>query len=163
MPAVHADADHDDQPSLGALTFDEDAGELGAAAEDVVRPFQRKLFAQRGGAVEDRVVHGKGGDERQFRRVVRRRRIVKEQRGVEIARQRRPFVAAAAPARSLLPRRHPQRAALAAARRRQRLRVGRSERVVCRQANARSDRRGIKPHQNSERAAALATPTSGAG
>jgi hypothetical protein len=162
-PAVHADADHDDQPSFDALPFDQDAGELGVAAEEVIRPFQHQFSAQRGSAVEDRIIRGQCGDERQFGRMVRRCRLVEEKRGVEIARQRRPFVAAPAAPRGLLPRRDPERAALAAACRRQCFGVGRSERLVRRQANARRNRRGMKPHQNSEWAAALATPTSGAG
>jgi hypothetical protein len=109
MPAVHADADHNDQPSLDALPFDQDAGELGVAAEDVIRPFKRQFSRAAPGAIEDRIIRSQCGDERQFGRMVRRRWLVEEKRGVQIAAATSIRCRAAAP-RGLLPRRDPERA-----------------------------------------------------
>ena len=174
MHAVHADADGDRKPCREkscrktsrrkTLAFEQNAGELGACAEEVIRPFERKFFAQAGGAIEDRVMNGKRGDEGQFRRVfLGGRRIAEQQRGEKIAGRGNPLRPAAAAARRLPPRRDPQRTTLAAMRGRQRLRIGRRQRLVGHQAKTCSRCRGIKSHQNREWAAALAIPTSGPG
>ena len=163
MHAVHADANGHGKSGFDILAFDQNAGKLLPSAENVIRPFQRKFFAQRGGAIDDRVKNGKRGDERQLRCVLGRGRIANEQRGVEIAGRRNPCVAAPAAARSLLPRRDPERPRFAAPRQRQSFGVGRRQRVVGQKAKTGRRGRGIKPHQNRERAAALAAPTSGPG
>ena len=163
VDAVDADADGDGKFVGNALAFDQNAGKLSAAAENVVRPFQRQRSAQAGSEVEDRVMNRKRGDERQLRRLFRRRRIDEEERGEKIARRRYPFVAAPTAARRLPMRRNPQRTALAATRKLQCFRVGRAQGLLGCQPITCGSRRGIKLHQNSEWAAALATPTSGPG
>ena len=163
MHAVHADANGDGKPGFDSLAFDQDAGELLPAAKNVIRPFQRKLFAQRGGAIDDGVVNGKRGDERQLRRVFRRGRVANEQRGVEIAGRGNPCVAAAAAACGLLPRRHPERTHFAAPRQRQSFGIGRRQGVVSRKTTTGRHGLWLKLHQNRDRAAALAAPTSGPG
>ena len=118
MHAVDADADHDRRP----LALDQDAGELVAVDQEVVRPFQREP-RRRGPecARSSGVVQRQRRDERQFRQALRRRRIGEEQAGVEIARLGHPGAAAPAAARGLAARGDPQRAALARARQPQRL------------------------------------------
>ncbi len=161
--AVDADADGDGQHVAGALAFNQDAGKFGAAAEDVIRPFQRQHSAQLRRALEDRVVERQRGDKRQLRGTFRRRRISQKQCRVEIAGRRHPFVAAAAAAGGLLRGDDPERVALAGARACQRFGIGRRQRVMGRQTITRRRSRRGKLHQNSEWAAALATLTSGPG
>src|SRR5271156_1637576 len=163
VPAIDAETDGDGEFPRGPLAFDEDAGELGAVAKNVIRPFQRQTGVQVRGAIEDRVMERQRGDERQFRRPFRQSRIDKKQRRIEVARPGNPGVAAPASARRLLPRHDPKRSALAAARQRQRFGVGGRKRLMGCQPIARRYRRGVKLHQNSEWAAALATPTNGPG
>ena len=83
--AIDADADGNGQRIRSPLALDENAGELGAAAEKIVRPFQRQSLPQRRRAGSDRVIQRQHGDERKLRRAVRRRRIGQQQRGVEVA------------------------------------------------------------------------------
>ena len=163
VQAVHADTDSDGKFVGNALAFDQNTRKLSAAAENVIRPFQRQGIAQAGSELDDGVMNRESGDERQFRRAFGRRRIAQQERRVEIAGRGDPRVAAPAAARRLPLRGDPQRTALAATRQRQRFRIGRAQGFMARQAIACRSRRGIKLHQNSEWAAALATPTSGPG
>jgi hypothetical protein len=45
MPAVHADTNRQREPGLKQVTFEQNAGKLGAAAEHIIGPFQRKSRA----------------------------------------------------------------------------------------------------------------------
>jgi hypothetical protein len=163
VQAIHADPDGDGQPPRDVLALDQNTDELGPAAKKVIGPFERQPRVQGRRAIEDGVMERKGGDERQFRRVFRRARIVEQKRGVEIARRRAPFAAAPAAAGGLPLRGDPERAAVAAACQRQGFRVGRGQGLMRKQAMTGRRRRRMELHQNSEWAAALATPISGPG
>ena len=163
VPAIDANTDGDGEFPCRPLAFDEDAGELGTAAKNVIRPFQREIGAQVRRAIEDGVVERQRGDERQFRGAFSRRRIDQKQRRIEVARLGNPRISPPATARGLLPGYDPERTVLAAARQRQRFGVGGFQRFMGCQPIARRHRRGVKLHQNSEWAAALATPTNGPG
>ena len=75
VQAVHTDTDSDGKFVGNALAFDQDTRKLSAAAENVIRPFQRQGIAQAGSELENGVMNRESGDERQFRRVFGRRRI----------------------------------------------------------------------------------------
>ena len=164
--AVDADPDRDGKPGINVVTFDQDACELGSAAKHIVRPLEAQVIVQRRGAIEDRVMHGKRRDEGQ----VRARGAAAPDRSAAVS--RRDFRAARLQA---LPRRpRPavcSRAAIQSRRPRPRsLRGATTPRRWSMEAvrkpgggNARPRQRGIKLHQNRERAAALATPISGPG
>ena len=124
MPMATASASAARSPSMRM------PASLAPRAEKIVRPFQRQSLPQRRRAGSDRVMQRQHGDERELRRAVRRRRIGQQQRGVEVAGRRDPGIAAAAAAGGLLPRRDPERTALARARKRQRLGIGRGQRVM---------------------------------
>jgi len=75
VQAVHTDTDSDSKFVGNALAFDQDTRKLSAAAENVIRPFQRQGIAQAGSELQDGVMNRESGDERRFRRVFGRRRI----------------------------------------------------------------------------------------
>ena len=161
--AIHADTNCHNQSRPNNFAFDENTAELGAGAENVIWPLERKLCAQSSGAGNDRVMDGKRRDKRQFRRPFGRPRIGKEKRCVEIARLRNPFIPAPAATRSLTACHDPKRTLLATARQDQRLKVRRRQRLVRQKASTCGSSRRVELHQNSEWAAALAAPTSGPG
>ena len=94
------DADADRRPRA-PLALDQDAGELAAVDQQIVRPFQRQPRGKARDAPGDRVVQRERRDERQLGGALRRRRIGQQQARVEIARLRHPGAAAPAAARGL--------------------------------------------------------------
>ena len=114
MHAIDADPDRDARP----LALDQDAGELVAVDQKIIRPFQHQPIGQARDAPADGVVQRERRDERQLGKALRRRRIGEQQARVEIAGLRHPGAAAPAAPRGLALRGDPQRPALAVARQR---------------------------------------------
>ena len=146
-----------------ALAFDQDAGELAAVDQQVVRPFQRDALLKATDTAGDGVMHRERRDERQLGRAVGRRGVGQQQAGVKVAGLRHPFAAAAATTGTLPRRGDPQRPPLAGTRARQPVFIGRGDGVVTDEPRAGRSGCGVKLHQNSDRAAALAAASSGAG
>ena len=120
-----------------ALGLDQDAGELRAVEQQIVRPFELERGTQRRRSLcRPHRARASADHEAELRQMRRRRRIGQQQAGVEIARLRGPDIAAPAAPGGLARRRDPQRPALPGARARQRLRVGRAERLVGDKPNA---------------------------
>ena len=116
MHAIDADPDRD---ASAALALDQDAGELVAVDQQIVRPFQHEPRRPGPGCVRRwrRAARAPRRTTARGRRV-RRRRIGQQQARIEIAGLRHPGAAAPAAPRGLLVRGDPQRPALARARQR---------------------------------------------
>ena len=72
--AIDADADRHREGRI-AFAFDENAGELGASQQQVVRPFHLEQRSELRRAGRHRVMQRERGNERQLRRVLGRRRF----------------------------------------------------------------------------------------
>ena len=109
-----------------ALALDQDAGDLAAGAQHVVRPFECEAFSKRR-APPPRRRHGARGPATKpsCGAAAASAGSVSRQRGMKIARRRNPWPAAPAASGGLVPRDDPQRAAFAGAAAPQRFRVGR--------------------------------------
>ena len=108
--------------AVAALALDQDAGELVAGDQQIVRPFQGEPRRRGPGCAGDRVVHASAATNDSSAQRVRRRRIGQQQARVEIAGLRHPGRGRAGRGpRSASSRRDPQRPALARARHAQRL------------------------------------------
>ena len=77
--AIDADADDDAPAPSPALAFDQDAGELLAVEQQIVRPFDRELRPQRRRRFGDRVMDRERGDEGELRPMLRRRGVGQQQ------------------------------------------------------------------------------------
>ena len=113
-----------------AVALDQDAGELLAAEQQIVRPFHLQRGPELRRAFAHRVMQRQRGDEGQLRRQRRRRRLARAaawRRDCPAATPRR--CRGGRGRRSAL-RGDPQRPALAGARKRQRLGIGGAERLV---------------------------------
>ena len=108
------------------FALDQDAGELGAAEQDVVRPFEREASAPRRRTAGDRVDAARApATKRELRRERRRRRVDQQQRSVEVARAARPR-----PGRAGRARRSARRRRSRAARARRRARSANASALV---------------------------------
>ena len=100
------DADADDQPVDPSITahlrFEQDAGELAAGQQDIVRPFEaeRRVWHE----IEASFAHGKRRRKAELRRGFRLRRRPQHDRRIEISRRRSPHLALPAAALRLLQR-----------------------------------------------------------
>src|ERR1043165_3518655 len=110
-----------------------------------------------------RIPHREGHHETKLRQVCSGCRVRQQEARIEISRLGYPGRAAAAPPCGLPRGGDPQRPGLASAPARERLRIGRAEGVVSDQSDAGCFRIGMKLHQNSDFAAAVAAVTSGEG
>ncbi len=106
--AIDADADGHGSLLFPALAFDQDAGELGARQQQVVRPFQLEHRPDLRGTLDDRVVNRKRRHERKLRPMLGRSRVRQQQAGVQIAGNRNPAASAPAAAGALSLRGDPQ-------------------------------------------------------
>ena len=89
MQAVHPDADR--RGDRIALPFDQDACELAAGAQEIVRPLERERRGDAGSERRAGVVNGQTGDKGELRRHGSRRRIDQQQARIEVAgRETRP-------------------------------------------------------------------------
>ena len=163
--AVDADADDAGEPAVGRRhALGEQAGDLGPAPHQVVRPFQAEADAAE---VFDRLGERDAGDEADLRRERRRTGIDDERAGVEIARRRAPEAALAAAPVGLLLGDDPQPARVAGERRAARFVVGRADAREPGDPPAGEQRLGVDLKidcvQNSDFAAAIAASVSGAG
>jgi hypothetical protein len=167
------DADADRQPVAAAREqrgFQQDAGELGAVGEHVVRPFQLEAAALSSAAIDadadpasrrhrgERIGERQTGDEAERRRELELAGAGEQQRRGQIAVRRLPDAAASAAAALLAFRDDPKLAGIAAARALERHSVGRADRLVRLKpvpVEGRS-RRQLKSHQKNVLAAASA-------
>src|SRR5205807_4831829 len=110
MPAVEADADHRVRRAPMAARLDEDAAELRARGDEVVRPLESRLRRAEG---VQRARHRHAGDKRQARRLARRAlQAARERKRDACTRRAVPAPAAPAAARGLLLGREQNRAGI---------------------------------------------------
>ena len=160
------DADADDQKSevlsFADLQFEQDAGDLAAVQQQIVRPFAGepgKIWDE----IAERIADRQGRGEPELRRAVGRAGRTPHQREIEIAARRSPFAPAPPAAGGL--RQGPHQGALRGTLARQGfgLVVGAAEGVARHQAPARRQLGHRGHRRNSAEAAASAPPTSGPG
>ncbi len=137
---VHADPDRE---GPGAQHLQQDARELAAREQNVVRPLERQV--QRAARGEERVVQGERGDEAAQRHRLRSARRGQDQGGREVAGRHAPGPPAAAPRRCLMARHDPRRSRPAPAARLVQCRVDRLQHDPPRPVRPVGPPRGLSP------------------
>ena len=84
VPHIGAYPDCDRKTLRRLFALDQNAGELAAGTENIVRPFQLQRIPQTWRAVNDRVMNRKRGYEGGLRRACRRRGVGEEKCRVKI-------------------------------------------------------------------------------
>lgn len=146
------------------MPLQQQAGDLGAVEQKVVRPFQQEARSTNSRHGLDSLMQGKPGDEAELWGGGHVARINQKQAGIEIARRRRPLPAVPPPTRQLLGCSDPELPWITVTRSLESIVVRRARRLKREKPIAGGLGLGRQMHdQNKERAAAPAALTIGAG
>ena len=151
MHEIDPAADNGGMPAWPCLCFYEDTGDLPAAGQNVVGPFQLNRYCDTG--LNNGIANRQSRDERQARETLRLRIRRPYEAGIQIARPGNPVASQPAFAAGLLASSDPGRLQFTSRHSRMRFIIGGPDTVV---PDNLGQPAGIRAHRNSDAAAALA-------